>query len=74
MQSAMKNKMIDAVGMNATVQSAPLKSLYFRIQNQVFMMSFLQLIVVIMVIFSFSFIPLYFLKFKKKPQAVMDSH
>lgn len=74
MQSAMKNKMIDAVGMNATVQSAPLKSLYFRIQNQVFMMSFLQLIVVIMVIFSFSFVPLYFLKFKKKPQAVMDSH
>lgn len=74
MQSGLKMKMSDVIGLNSTEYIAPLKTFYYRLQNQVFMMSFLQLVVVIMMIFSVSFIPWYFLKFKKKPQAVMDAH
>jgi hypothetical protein len=46
--------MTDQVGM-ATGNQAALKTMYFRIQNQVFMMSFLQLIYVIMIVFAVSF-------------------
>lgn len=66
-------KMQEAMG-TATAHEATLRSLYGRIQNQVFMMSFIQLVWIIMMIFGLSFIPLFLLKFKTKPVAVMDSH
>ncbi len=55
-------------------QRAPLQVLMYRVQTQVFMLSFVQLCYIIMIIFAFSGLPLYFLRFKKKPVAVMDSH
>lgn len=53
---------------------AALQSLYYRVQSQVFTLSFLQLIEVMMVIFSISFIPLILIKLKKKVHNVTDSH
>ncbi|WP_397601882.1 hypothetical protein [Silvanigrella sp.] len=49
-------------------------SLNNRIQNQAFVLSFLQLVGVMMVIFSISFIPILFIKLKKKVHNVSDSH
>jgi DHA2 family multidrug resistance protein len=69
----MKQKMSDAIGM-ATSADAALKSLYYRVQNQVFMMSFLQLVWLIMIIFAVAFIPLYRLKFKMKVKGPIDAH
>lgn len=66
-------KMAGELGM-ATGSQAALQALYYRIQNQVFMMSFLQLLVIIMMIFALSYIPLFLLKFKRRPVAVMDAH
>lgn len=66
-------KMQEGVGM-ASAHEAVLRSLRARIDNQVFMMSFIQLVFIIMAVFALSFIPLYLLKFKRKPVAVMDAH
>lgn len=73
MVNGLSHKMSDGLGM-ATGQAAALKSLYFRIQNQVFMMSFLQLVYVIGLVFALSFIPLFLLKLKKKTATVVDAH
>lgn len=69
----MMNKFPVDVGMT-TYKEAALKALYFRIQGQVFMMSFNQLIWVMMFIFSIAFIPLYFMRFKVKPTKAVDAH
>jgi len=45
-----------------------------RMQTQAFMMSFLQLVHVIMAILALVFVPLYFLNLKKKAAAVVDAH
>lgn len=71
--NGMSSKMVEGLGMGSAHQ-ATLKSLYYRLENQVFMMSFLQLVVVMGLIFAFSFVPLYFMRFKRKPVAVMDAH
>lgn len=57
----------------ATARAAALQSLYFRIQNQAFMLSFNQLVYIIMIIFALAFIPLYLIKFTKKIE-IVDSH
>ena len=67
------NKMVDGMGM-ATAHEAALKSLGARIQNQVFMLSFNQLIWTMMAIFALAFIPWYFLEMKRKVTVVTDSH
>lgn len=72
-QHGLEMKMSEGLGM-ATGMQATLRSLYGRVQNQVFMMSFLQLVYIIMSLIVLAYIPLYLLKFKKKPVAVMDSH
>ncbi|MFZ3229494.1 MAG: DHA2 family efflux MFS transporter permease subunit [Pseudobdellovibrio sp.] len=59
----------DGTGIDAT-----LKILYAKVQGQVFMMSFIQLVWMMMIIFALSFIPLYFLKLKVKPSGPIDSH
>ena len=63
----------DAVGMS-TLMAATLKIFYYRIQNQVFMMSFSQQVWVIMFVFALSFIALWRIRFKAKTTVVMDSH
>ena len=73
MSAGLGAKMSDNLGM-ATGTGAAFKSLYYRIQAQVFMLSFGQLIVMIMVIFLLSFVPLFRLKLKVKPTGPIDSH
>lgn len=69
----MASKMTDSVGMGqATI--ATMRALTYRVQNQVFMMSFNQLVWMIMGIFVFSFIPLFIIKFRTKPKVVADAH
>ncbi|WGL59401.1 DHA2 family efflux MFS transporter permease subunit [Pigmentibacter sp. JX0631] len=54
--------------------TASVASIYHRVQQQIFMLSFLQLVGIMMVIFSISFIPLFLIKLKKKVVAVTDAH
>ena len=70
---AMKTKLLDNIGA-ATSTQATLNLLVKRIENQVFMMSFLQLISIIMMIFALTFIPLYMIKFKNKKVQIVDAH
>lgn len=70
--SGMGAKFLDGLGMGQFV-GATAKSLSYRVQNQVFMMSFNQLIWTIMGIFLLSFIPLALIKFRVKAK-VVDSH
>ncbi len=73
MSSGMSHKMSSAIGMAEGSQAA-LKSIYYRVQNQAFMMSFNQLLYVIMIIFAFSLIPLYRLQLRSKPTGAIDAH
>jgi DHA2 family multidrug resistance protein len=73
MQAGMASKMSEAIG-GATPQQAALKSLYYRIQNQAFLLSFNQLMFTIGLIFLFVFIPLYRLKLRAKPTGPVDAH
>lgn len=66
-------KMAADVGM-AHGPEVLLKSMWFKMQTQVFMMTFLQLVFIMMLCVSVAFIPLYFLKLKKGPQKVVDAH
>jgi DHA2 family multidrug resistance protein len=73
LNAGLSQKMSDNVGMLRGSEAA-IKTIYYRVQNQVFMMSFLQLVWTIMMIFALSFIPLYFLKLRIKPTGPIDSH
>lgn len=53
---------------------AALKVLYFKVQNQVFMITFLQLVYIMMIILLFAFIPIYRMKIRKGPIAPVDAH
>lgn len=66
-------KMADSVGM-AQAHSAALRSVFGRMQAQAFLMSMLQLTWTVMIIFAFSFIPLYLLKLRTKPTGPVDAH
>lgn len=59
-----------------TASSADLamRSIYGRIQAQVFVLTFREMMFLMMMIFSISFIPVYLLKFKGKTTKVVDSH
>jgi hypothetical protein len=69
----MASKMVKQVGFT-TLDKTALASLAHRIDNQVFMMSFLQLMWIMLFIFAFTFIPLKLLKLKTKPVVIADSH
>ncbi|CAN5666025.1 MDR family MFS transporter [soil metagenome] len=69
----MAGKMSEGVGMGQAV-TATLQALKHRVDNQVFMMSFNQLIWMVMGIFALSFIPLYLMKFRARVKVVSDSH
>lgn len=73
MAGAMKAKMPELVGM-ATANDAMLKSMTFRLQSQVFVMSFTQVMWIIFIVAAFVFIPLSRLK-KPDPHAgPVDAH
>lgn len=71
-QAGMAGKMPRQIG-DATPTQATYQTLYYRMQNQVFMMSFIQLMWIISGLFLFAFIPLFFLKVKNPVKAV-DAH
>ncbi|APJ03387.1 DHA2 family efflux MFS transporter permease subunit [Silvanigrella aquatica] len=54
--------------------NAALLSLYSRVQHQAFALSFLQLVQIMMIIFAISFLPIIFIKLKKKVKNVSNSH
>lgn len=70
---AMSSKMITQVG-DAKAAAAAAKLLGFRVDKQIFMLSFLQLMWLVAVIFAFALIPLVFLKVKGKPTGPVDAH
>jgi DHA2 family multidrug resistance protein len=72
-QKAMVSKSKEGLGM-ATPHEATLKTMSYRVQAQVFMMSFNQLIWTMMIIFSVAFIPWYLIKLKRKPTGPIDAH
>ena len=51
-----------------------IRNIVMRVNNQAFMMSFIQLTWITMFVFGLSFIPLYFLKLGKKGPPVLDAH
>ncbi|HEY8269458.1 MAG TPA: MFS transporter, partial [Pseudobdellovibrionaceae bacterium] len=69
----MAMKMSDAVGFNQGAEAA-IKSIWGRVQNQAFMMSFLQLVFILMFVVAVGFIPLYRIKLKSGPTKIMDAH
>lgn len=71
--SGMSGKMAEGLGMGQA-SAATLTALSRRVQNQVFMLSFNQLIWAIMGIFVLAFIPLYLMKLRVKAKVVSDSH
>jgi DHA2 family multidrug resistance protein len=71
--SGMASKMSNGVGF-AQGSDAALKSIWGRVQNQVFMMSFLQMTIVLMFIVAVGFIPLYRMKVKSGAVKVVDAH
>ena len=72
-QKGLAIKSRDNLGM-ATGAEAAAKTLYYRLQAQVFMLSFNQLIWMIMIIFALSFIPWYLIRLKIKPTGPIDAH
>ncbi len=72
-QVGMAGKMSELVGFAAPNQ-ATLQALYYRIENQVFVMSFAQMMWIMIVIVAFAIIPLLFLKAPKGPLKAVDVH
>jgi DHA2 family multidrug resistance protein len=66
-------KMVQTLGMTKEY-SASLTTLAARVDNQVFMLSFLQTLAVIMMIFALSFIPLYFIRLREKVTGDIAAH
>ncbi len=70
---AFSTKFVNQIGLG-DLNTAAIASIYQRVQQQAFMLSFLQLVGIMMVIFSVSFVPLFLIKLKKKVVAVTDTH
>lgn len=73
LQGGMRGKLMNEVG-QATARDATLKAITGRIQGQVFMLSFNQLMYTISLIVLIGFIPLALIRFKNRVVAVTDSH
>jgi DHA2 family multidrug resistance protein len=69
----MSHSMVKDIGL-ANHHDAALQILYNRVQGQVFMLSFLQLVVVMMAIFAIAFLPIFLIKLKKKVTNISDAH
>jgi len=59
---------------SATGEDFALRMIAMRLETQAFMMSFLQLVWVMMFVFSLTYVPLYFLNLRRKTAAVHDAH
>ena len=70
---SMQTKLSSAVGLNVDA-SAAVKALYFKTQNQVFMMSFNQLVYIMMGVMILVIYPVYILKIKKGPVKIVSEH
>jgi DHA2 family multidrug resistance protein len=66
-------KMSTEVGFNSG-SGAAIKSIWGRVQNQVFMMSFLQMVFILMFVVAIGFIPLYRMRMKAGPIEIVDAH
>lgn len=73
MISSFSMRMQESVG-NSSAYLAALKMMRLKIENQVFMLSYVQLMWTIGIIMTVSFIPLVLLKLRAKPAMVADSH
>ncbi|MGZ3724510.1 MAG: DHA2 family efflux MFS transporter permease subunit [Pseudobdellovibrio sp.] len=70
---SMNFKLLKDVGFDPNGEIA-IKALYFKVQNQIFMLTFIQLIYIMMFIMLITIIPIYRLKLKKGPVAVVNDH
>lgn len=73
MNQGLSFKFSDSIGFSTPSQVA-LKALYFKVQNQVFMMTFLQLIITMMFILGISIFPLMRMKITKSKIKIVDAH
>ncbi len=73
MSNGMAMKMAESVGFDVAHRSG-IQILLMKVQSQVFMMTFLQLIFIMMGILALAFIPLYRMKLKKGAVKVVDAH
>lgn len=73
LQSMGGDKLATSVGMASKADIA-IRSIYNRVQAQVFMLSFREIMFILGFVFMFAFVPLFFLKFKVKTTKVVDSH
>jgi DHA2 family multidrug resistance protein len=71
--AGLASKMSTSVGMVAGSQAA-LKAMAYKLQSQVFMMTFLQLTFIMMLCVSLAFVPLALLRFKRQVGVVADAH
>lgn len=74
LQKGFSSKMSSEVGYIDSLNQPALKSLYYKVQAQVFMLSFLQLMFVLAAIVALAAIPLYRLRLKDGPIAIVDAH
>jgi MFS transporter, DHA2 family, multidrug resistance protein len=70
----MSGKMTSEVGFVNSLHSPSIKALYGKVQAQVFMMSFLQLMFILAGIVAIAIIPLWRLRLKKGPVKIVDAH
>ncbi len=70
---ALGHKMGEQLGLASGAQAA-MRVMFYKMQSQVFMMTFLQLVFIMMCLVSLAFIPVYFLKFKRPPTVVLADH
>lgn len=71
--NGMAVKMAESVGFD-TAHRSGIQLLYYKVQQQVFMMTFLQLVVIMMFILALAFIPLYRMNLKKGSVKPVDAH
>jgi DHA2 family multidrug resistance protein len=72
-EANLSKKLNSSIGMVKPTKLA-LSTLKRRIDGQVFMMSFNQLMWVIMLIYAFAYVPWYFLKLRLRATNIVDSH
>jgi len=70
---AFSNKLAREVGFNWGSQTA-LKTLLYKLEAQVFMLSFLQLVFVMMFLVGLAYIPLALIRFKRQAVKIVDAH
>jgi DHA2 family multidrug resistance protein len=73
MSQSLKTKFLSDVGTNWD-KTAAIKTLYYKTQNQVFMLSYIQVIYTMMIIMLIAAFPIYRLKLKKGKVAVVNDH